>query len=95
MNTKNILKDDIVPIMGYLLSKLDPNVIDENVLLGIDLLIKAAKDLQDPALLRNIYQHVLFHFKVSLAELNPNFFLWVKIKCFGNSFLNQIRFKFE
>lgn len=80
VNSKNILKDDIVPIIGYLLSKSNPNVIDDNVLMAVDFLIKCARDLPDPSLLRNVYQHVLFHFKVNL-------FFWTQGSFFSIIFL--------
>ena len=51
-------------IIGYLLSQAKPELIDVNVLMAAQLLIELAQGSQDQKLLHQIYQSILFDFRI-------------------------------
>ena len=51
-------------ITGFLLSQAKPELIDVNVLMAAQLLVELAQGSQDQKLLNQIYQNVLFDFRI-------------------------------
>ena len=53
-----------VAIIGFLLIKAKPSLIDVNVLMASQLLVELAQSSQDSKLLYQVYQHILFDFRI-------------------------------
>ena len=51
-------------LTGFLLSQAKPELIDVNVLMAAQLLVELAQGSQDQKLLNQIYQNVLFDFRI-------------------------------
>ncbi|XP_069696226.1 neurobeachin-like protein 1 isoform X2 [Periplaneta americana] len=64
LNQEQLLKNNGLAIIGVLLAKAKPHLIDVNVLMAVQLLIEMARDVSNAMLLRSLYQHVLFNFKI-------------------------------
>lgn len=61
-------KDEVLGIAGYLMSRVDSQLLDVNVLMGVQLLLEAVKDSNHSPVLKGVYHHILFNFKVSRDE---------------------------
>ncbi|KDR13565.1 hypothetical protein L798_12637 [Zootermopsis nevadensis] len=51
-------------IIGVLLAKAKPHLIDVNVLMAVQLLVEMARDTSNAMLRQALFQHVLFNFKI-------------------------------
>ncbi|XP_063234189.1 neurobeachin-like protein 1 isoform X2 [Bacillus rossius redtenbacheri] len=66
VNQEQLMKRKGLAIIGVLLSRAKPHLIDVNVLMAAQLLVEMSRDAAtpNPALLRSLYQHVLFNFSI-------------------------------
>ncbi|KAJ9577825.1 hypothetical protein L9F63_025312, partial [Diploptera punctata] len=64
INQEQLLKNNGLAIVGVLLTKAKPHLIDVNVLMAVQLLIEMSREVPNPVLLRSLYQHILFNFKI-------------------------------
>ncbi|XP_067013553.2 neurobeachin-like protein 1 [Anabrus simplex] len=63
-NQEHLLKTKGLAVVGALLMKTKRELIDVNVLMAVQLLVETARDVPNVPLLRSLYQHILFNFKI-------------------------------
>ncbi|CAG2062935.1 unnamed protein product, partial [Timema podura] len=64
LNQEQLLKNNGLSIIGVLLARTKPNLVDVNVLMAAQLLVEMTRDIPNLPLLRALYQHILFNFKI-------------------------------
>lgn len=67
LNQENLLKNDSMSIIGALLEQCNPNLIDVNVLMSVQLLVESIQNqipLPNLELLQHIYANIIFNFKI-------------------------------
>ncbi|KAF4524181.1 hypothetical protein B566_EDAN013927 [Ephemera danica] len=63
-NQDNLLKNNGVGIVGDMLTKVRPRLIDVHVLMAVQLLVEMARDTPNQLLLRALHHHILFNFHI-------------------------------
>ncbi|XP_046650912.1 neurobeachin-like protein 1 isoform X2 [Daphnia pulicaria] len=63
-NTDQLVRGSNIAIIGSLMQKVQPSLIDVQVLMAVQLLVEFARDAQDPAFLQSLYQHILFDMRI-------------------------------
>ena len=80
-----------IAIIGSLMQRVHPSLVDVQALMAAQLLVEFARDFQDPSLLHNLYQYILFdmriwaraEFHVRIGKNSPLFkffYICLKIK---------------
>ncbi|PNF23323.1 hypothetical protein B7P43_G17104 [Cryptotermes secundus] len=64
VNQEQLMKNNGLLIIGVLLTKAKPHLIDVNVLMAVQLLVEMARDIPNPALRQSLFQHILFNFRI-------------------------------
>ncbi len=62
-NQNSLVRDNEVAMLGALLQKVEPSLLDINVLMAVQLLVDAVA-ATNQTLLHHIYQYLLFDFRV-------------------------------
>uniref|UniRef100_A0A1B6DB47 Neurobeachin-like protein 1 n=1 Tax=Clastoptera arizonana TaxID=38151 RepID=A0A1B6DB47_9HEMI len=71
INQEQLMKNNGLAILGFILSKMPPSVMDIYVLKALQLLLEIARPLPNNTLLRALHQQVLFNFNIwSHCSLN-------------------------
>ncbi|KAI9560727.1 putative neurobeachin-like protein 1-like isoform X3 [Daphnia sinensis] len=63
-NTDQLVRGANIAIIGSLMQKVQPSLIDVQVLMAVQLLVEFARDAQDPSFLQSLYQHILFDMRI-------------------------------
>ena len=63
-NTEQLLQGSNIAVIGHLMQKVHPSLIDVQVLMAVQLLVEFARDVEDPSLLHSLYQYILFDMRI-------------------------------
>ncbi|XP_059473157.1 neurobeachin-like protein 1 isoform X2 [Neocloeon triangulifer] len=63
-NQENFMKNNGIGIIGDMLTKVRPKLLDVNVLMAVQLMIEMARDTPNQQLLKALHHHILFNFNI-------------------------------